>query len=522
MDAPSAPPLISPGSTLSARQFGTDPFSFSPPASPPRAPTGSLSGSTAGNECRLVEVRGLRVASFRVDGQELICLPQVFELFLKHLVGGLHTVYTKLKRLRARPVVCTVEQVRVLRGVGAIQPGVNRCKLISRRDFEALYNDCTSASSRPGRPPKRSYRTNMQHSSGQLLHHGAPGLIPPAFLSPRGLTAAAMAETMKLQKMKMVMNLHKSTNENGTETDPQELNSKTVSDLPFKMIPHPLLPVNLPRTSVALVMNQMNHLNTLANVVSSARVHSPSTRQISVIKECAEDSPSLTSTVGGMAMSKTDYSHKQRSSPPSSPKHANVHSPQSTSLNTEEQRERESGCIRFPKDTVEKCPVTMSLHSAQALVPGFPAAFLYTDGSSVETLLTNVQGLLKVALENARLQEKQLQQERRELKMELYREREIRESLERQLTTELHSRVTIQRRLRKEKKAKRRLQEALQFECKRREQVEQALQHTASHIFTHADNREGVVLNVEVEHNRAPEENSTLQERKVFTKTGMC
>ncbi|XP_036413637.1 dachshund b [Colossoma macropomum] len=512
MDVPSTPPLISPGSTLSARQFGTDPFSFSPPASPPRAPTGSLSGSTVANECRLVEVRGLKVASFRVDGQELICLPQVFELFLKHLVGGLHTVYTKLKRLRARPVVCTVEQVRVLRGVGAIQPGVNRCKLISRRDFEALYNDCTSASSRPGRPPKRSYRTNMQDSSGQLLHHGAPGLLPPAFLSPRGLTAAAMAETMKLQKMKMMINLHKSTNENGTQSDPRELNSKTVSDLPFKMIPHPLLPVNLPRTSVALVMNQMNHLKTLANVVSSARVHSPSTRQISVIKqECAEDSPSLTSTVDGMAMSKADYSQKQRSSPPSSPKHANVYSPLSGSL---EQRERESGCIRFPKDTVEKRP-------AQALVPGFPAAFLYTDGSSVETLLTNVQGLLKVALENARLQEKQLQQERRELKMELYREREIRESLERQLTTELHSRVTIQRRLRKEKKAKRRLQEALQFECKRREQVEQALQHTASHIFTHADNREGVGLNVEVEHNRAPEENSTLQERKVFTKTGM-
>lgn len=53
------------------------------------------------------------------------------------------------------------------------------------------------------------------------------------------------------------------------------------------------------------------------------------------------------------------------------------------------------------------------------------------------------QGLLKVALENARLQEKQLQQERRELKMELYREREMRESLERQLTSELRSRGKV-------------------------------------------------------------------------------
>ncbi|TRY88179.1 hypothetical protein DNTS_026879 [Danionella cerebrum] len=97
------------------------------------------------NECRMVELRGAKVASFTVDGQELICLPQAFDLFLKHLVGGLHTVYTKLKRLEITPVVCNVEQVRILRGLGAIQPGVNRCKLISRKDFETLYNDCTNA-----------------------------------------------------------------------------------------------------------------------------------------------------------------------------------------------------------------------------------------------------------------------------------------------------------------------------------------------------------------------------------------
>ena len=114
------------------------------PGSPGLAQTSS---SPAGlcSECKLVEVHGVKVASFNVDGQELICLPQVFDLFLKHLVGGLHTVYTKLKRLDISPVVCTVEQVRVLRGLGAIQPGVNRCKLISRKDFETLYNDCTNA-----------------------------------------------------------------------------------------------------------------------------------------------------------------------------------------------------------------------------------------------------------------------------------------------------------------------------------------------------------------------------------------
>ena len=37
-----------------------------------------------------------------------------------------------------------MEQVRILRGLGAIQPGVNRCKLLADVDFDALYKDCTT------------------------------------------------------------------------------------------------------------------------------------------------------------------------------------------------------------------------------------------------------------------------------------------------------------------------------------------------------------------------------------------
>lgn len=50
------------------------------------------------------------------------------------------------------------------------------------------------------------------------------------------------------------------------------------------------------------------------------------------------------------------------------------------------------------------------------------------------------QGLLRVAIENARAQEKQDQLERTELKMELVRERELRETLERQLSIEQKNR----------------------------------------------------------------------------------
>lgn len=109
-------------------------------SSPPHA-----ASNPENNTCKMIEYRGAKVAAFAVEGRELICLPQAFELFLKHLVGGLHTVYTKLKRLEICPVVCNVEQVRILRGLGAIQPGVNRCKLISPREFDVLYDDCTNS-----------------------------------------------------------------------------------------------------------------------------------------------------------------------------------------------------------------------------------------------------------------------------------------------------------------------------------------------------------------------------------------
>jgi hypothetical protein len=141
--------VYQPGGGL-LHQHHHQPAAGAPPSPPP------ASSNPENNACRLIDYRGARVAAFNVDGRQLICLPQAFELFLKHLVGGLHTVYTKLKRLDITPVVCNVEQVRVLRGLGAIQPGVNRCKLISPAEFDILYDDCTNSSARPGRPPKRS------------------------------------------------------------------------------------------------------------------------------------------------------------------------------------------------------------------------------------------------------------------------------------------------------------------------------------------------------------------------------
>ncbi|XP_045062882.1 dachshund c [Coregonus clupeaformis] len=207
----STPPATTSSSpSQSIAPTGLNPFStdlLPVPVGSPGAPVDVLPGKPVystpspventpqNNEVKMVEVRGAKLASFTVKDNELICLPQAFDLFLKHLVGGLHTVYTKLKRLQITPVVCNVEQVRILRGLGAIQPGVNRCKLISRRDFETLYNDCTNASSRPGRPPKRA-QSMMSSENQHLLSHS--GIMPPT-----GLTAAALAEAMKNKKIKL-------------------------------------------------------------------------------------------------------------------------------------------------------------------------------------------------------------------------------------------------------------------------------------------------------------------------------
>ncbi|XP_049728425.1 dachshund homolog 2 isoform X2 [Elephas maximus indicus] len=616
--AVSAPPVISAtssGAGVPGGLFRAEPL-YSTPGEPPRltpsminsfmannhsssAGSGavgsgsSVSGNTNTNECRMVDMHGVKVASFLMDGQELICLPQVFDLFLKHLVGGLHTVYTKLKRLDISPVVCTVEQVRILRGLGAIQPGVNRCKLITRKDFETLFTDCTNArrkrqmtrkqavnSSRPGRPPKRSL--GVLQDNARLLPHAVPGLLSPGLITPTGITAAAMAEAMKLQKMKlMAMNtLQGNGSQNGTESEPDDLNSNTGGsesswdkdkmqsplaapapqhgiahaalagqpglggaptlnplqqnhlltnrlDLPFMMMPHPLLPVSLPPASVAMAMNQMNHLNTIANMAAAAQIHSPLSRAgASVIKERIPESPSPAPSLEESHRPGSQTSSHPSSSVSSSPSQMDHHSERMVMVpnNREElivdqdngptikkfQRDNKEVPVQIPmmKPPLDKIQLT----PGQALPSGFPGPFIFADSlSSVETLLTNIQGLLKVALDNARVQEKQILQEKKELRMELYREREIRENLERQLAVELQSRTAMQKRLKKEKKAKRKLQEALEFESKRREQVEQALKQATTSDTGLRMLKDTGIPDIEIENNGTPHDSAAMQ-----------
>ncbi|CAL8383993.1 unnamed protein product [Arctogadus glacialis] len=247
-------------------------------------------------------------------------------------------------------------------------------------------------------------------------------------------------------------------------------------DLPFMMMPHPLLPVGLPPASVAMAMSQMNHLNTIANMAAAAQQISTHTHRTPVIKERVCDSPSPSPSVDETNTPLQSHPSSSASSSPDRMADLEVTLTNPAAPIKKMTSDKESSMAR---PAVK--PVYDRLPSGQVLPPGFPAPFLFADGlSSVETLLTNIQGLLKVAVENARVQDKQIQAEKRELKMELYREREMRETLERQLNSELQSRASIQKRLKKEKKAKRRLQEALEFESKRRERVEDAMKLSSS------------------------------------------
>ncbi|XP_063069099.1 dachshund d isoform X2 [Engraulis encrasicolus] len=596
------------------------------PSKPVYSTPSPVENTPQNNECKMVELRGAKVASFTVDGCELICLPQAFDLFLKHLVGGLHTVYTKLKRLEITPVVCNVEQVRILRGLGAIQPGVNRCKLISRKDFETLYNDCTNASSRPGRPPKRTTQsvTSPHSENPHIMPHSVPGLMSPGMIPPTGLTAAAaaaaaatnaaIAEAMKVKKIKLevMSSYHGNNNQHGpADSENGDLSSSVGLELPFMMMPHPLIPVSLPPASVTMAMSQMNHLSTIANMAAAAQGQSlPSRMVTSVIKERVPDSPSPAPSLEDGRRPGSHPSSQRSSSVSSSPAHTESSSdriqvtrgsngwvlhcnngdpgfdsglgplpllprlflPNSLSAvhqnglsmnqallglspsilpgpkegdlahdmtheskrmhaekadrladiyrgfchpTTQTKKYKNPLCTPTARDSYERLTL-----AGQALPPGFPSPFLFPDGlSSIETLLTNIQGLLKVAIDNARAQEKQVQLEKTELKMELFRERELRETLEKQLAIEQKNRAIIQKRLKKEKKAKRKLQEALEYESKRREQAEHTLKQTSPSDSLRSLNDS---LTQEMETDRSSgrtDAERTIQDGRLFLKT---
>ncbi|XP_076273608.1 dachshund family transcription factor isoform X2 [Rhynchophorus ferrugineus] len=481
-----------------------------PPRSYNSPPPISTSDPTA-NECKLVDYRGQKVAAFIIAGDTMLCLPQAFELFLKHLVGGLHTVYTKLKRLDIVPLVCNVEQVRILRGLGAIQPGVNRCKLLSCKDFDTLYKDCTTA--RPGRPPKRApvglslaaSHLQQQQLKKQRLDNGE-------YPYENG----HMGDMSRLEKSPLLANGY---------NHPPHLSHMQFMQLPHPAAAHsallsPAMPHNLSRHDGSIIKNQgMPTMEAIARsgIWENCRAaYEDIVKHLERLREerCDPDRPlpldqkprdlssprnvsaspidhspvlNLSKSGGGSAgsLGENDHSGSEADGPdvppsPRSPRSAveddeedNITEPDEDEDKDQDMDDADLPLPTAPGSDSQQAALNYStLASAvvQANGPGPEGGI-----SSTETLLRNIQGLLKVAADNARQQERQINYEKAELKLDVLRERDEKDNLDRQLREERKIRANMQKRLRREKSARKTLQQQIDLEFKRRMQLEEAL-----------------------------------------------
>ncbi|XP_076351857.1 dachshund homolog 1-like isoform X2 [Tachypleus tridentatus] len=472
--------------------------------SPPGIPADSA------HECRLIDYRGAKVAAFRANDEYLLCLPQAFELFLKHLVGGLHTVYTKLKRLDITPIVCNVEQVRILRGLGAIQPGVNRCKLLSCKNFDILYRDCTTA--RPGRPPKRASMVGMPASPTSLMkkgrldggYHGYEN----GHITGDHLDKASLLHNGYNQHMVAAVAAAAAA----AAGAPPHISPMPFMALNHQVSHHSMIPSTIsPSLSVP---SSHSHLHGLSHRSEGAGVkdktgHGSDIHSSNRIRDERSDA------VGGKEKHYNIESQRLKQASYLNGATTNGHSPvlnlsqnssrlgitgpnhaggdhsgsdvayndfgdedeNETDFDEDDERERDYSDSADVSSTANTDRLT-SNH-------GLP---FQNDGNatmgqavfSIETLLRNIQGLLKMAADNARHQERQLNLEKVELRVEITRERELRENLEKQLLEEQRTRIIYQKRLRREKRSRRRFQEQLEVEMKKRSHYEDALRNTSA------------------------------------------
>ncbi|XP_022644273.1 dachshund homolog 2-like [Varroa destructor] len=551
-----------------------------PPAAQSRgnSPPG-IASDVAASDCRLIDYRGAKVAAFSVAGEYLLCLPQAFDLFLKHLVGGLHTVYTKLKRLDITPIVCNVEQVRVLRGLGAIQPGVNRCKLLSCKDFDALYKDCTTARSANrmwnaglmggvGSPPapgghpgshlastpnnSNSINTNnvntasnnngattpaghvsLQHSmlqnssSGHRLPHSSisslkRSLSPP--LIPNGLVPKKSRDEHLFE-----LNGHGDPSKISLMSPQQQQAIAAAQHLQLLSQLHPQLqsqlqgqlgqlqgqlPPSLQQqqqqallNAVALAANRgqlatqhhsaTNSLAPAAVAAAAAAAAAVAHQQSSAhhhhtAEPQQQQSPNCTSSLKDK-LSLENRLQQAKDSPSSS---RSASEPPALNLTSSVQREhpresrerRDSGSssghdegpetgslgalkVKLEQQAILQLQQQQQLHqnnhsarlgieTLDSLSGGESSAS--TGGQSVESLLKNIQALLRLAADTAREYEKRTLFEKTQLKLEIQKEKDSRAHLEKQLDEATRLREVYQRRLKKERRCRRAIEEALE------------------------------------------------------------
>ncbi|KAL7042030.1 hypothetical protein ACKWTF_000992 [Chironomus riparius] len=447
------------------------------------------------NECKIVEYRGQKVAAFIIGGETMLCLPQAFDLFLKNLVGGLHTVHSKLKRLDITPLVCTVEQIRLLRGLGALQPGVNRCKLLSSKHFDILYRDCTQArclsvkpneNNRRGRPPKqglpfddynddepehgKKYRLDDKDTNSDTTQEDGNGKSKyPSLPSDYNPSAMHLNHIQFMQ-----MNQHRLAQSNaimGQELQAQHLqraieeNNNKNSNLANLHRP------NLWETCSASYESFVKNLERLRkekleeNLENEKRRHSEN--------GTPNESPILNLSKNRERSTSPEYNHRNDASSPGaeSAENMDAHEERSDDMEVSENSPRSRSHTPQLGSMNNKMNYNPRDFSRPAPTIAFP---------STEILLRNIQELLKVVLENSIQQERQLSFEKAELKMNALREREINSSLERRLSEEQKLRVLYQKRYNRDRKYRFKLQKQIEEEYEKHNRLEEILKKSGT------------------------------------------
>ncbi|NP_001310758.1 dachshund homolog 1-like [Parasteatoda tepidariorum] len=511
---------LMPHHQVSHPQMGHPPLGYHRSLHPSSSPPGIAADMTT-NDCRLIDYRGAKVAAFLVHGDYLLCLPQAFELFLKHLVGGLHTVYTKLKRLDITPIVCNVEQVRILRGLGAIQPGVNRCKLLSCKDFDALYKDCTTARRcfSAGRDIPHHELAATSSIYGPIDNSSRPGR-PPKRVSMVSMTSGVTTTGM-VKKSRLDSDYHSYENGHitGDRLDKHMLpNGYGHPGTTSHLSPLPFMALNSSHhnsvitggVSMATTATHSSHASSRGDVTRERQMGSDVIASTRLRDDRVDASDGKDRLYYDVSRQKDSYVNGTGNSGHSPVLNLSQNSSRGggggggggVGLHSAEGSGSEGPYNDGADDDYSDDddddrdqdfsdhPDVSSTANGERLAPSqmFPFSHLAVDGgsptgqvvSSIETLLRNIQGLLKVAADNARQQERQINIEKAELKMEVLRERELRETLEKQLLDEQRTRILYQKRLKKEKRSRRRFQEQLESEVKKRAQYEEALRTTSA------------------------------------------
>lgn len=445
---------------------------------------------------KMVTLNGEEIAAFNVDGEDLLCFPQVYEYFLKDLVSGMHTVYTKLKRMNIQGRNCNVEQVRMMRSVGAIGQVVNRCKLISREDFNRLYEDCLLYRG-PGRR-KKNPDIPPELLNNPFKHFKVDNHTDRSVNLSNG-------EAIKTD------DTNKSTSHDSSPSDsvtisfegPRDANNNTSStahkDLQFKT---PVSRVANMTSPQAAMNHTPPHLHVSPRFTTTHVIHSPTNTS----------SSRIVSPPSGVILAPNSqscaFNFPPRPHVTLSPQ-GNVLSPQTNGVPPT------SGASTVATHSPGRSPAVGDAVNGEASVPHvsstgtsehaaeFRAAAANDTGSdisassphvlsrepeyrepgSTESLLFNIQGLLKVAAENTRQHERQAVYEKNELRRHIHREREAREKAERQAAALQRGKAFLQKKLKKEKRAKRKLAERLMEEQHRCELLEEQLKESTQNAL---------------------------------------